>query len=181
MRRFLFILAVCLLIPASALSQICEPLPPPSGNTIEVDNTSELVDAVNTANPGDTILLADGTYNLNGAYLWIDTPDLTIRSKSGNREAVILDGNYVTTEIINVAASNATIADVTIKRAYYHPIHISPSTNSDITNTLVYSVHIIDPGQQAINTTRIHSGRCENAQTQRPCQATNTVNSDNIK
>ena len=150
MRIFLFILAVYWLIPAAVMGQVCDPLPPPSGNIVNVDTVDQLVEAINKANSGDTILLADGSYNLSGAYLWIDTPNLTLRSKSGNTEAVILDGNYATTEIVTIAASNVTIADLTLKRAYTHPIHVIPSFSGDNVNARIYNVHIIDPGQQAI-------------------------------
>jgi len=150
MKIFLFILATYWLIPAVAIGQVCEPLPPPTGNIVNVDTTSQLENAINTASSGDTILLADGTYNLNGVYLWIDTPNLTLRSKSGNAGAVILNGSYVTTEIITITASNVTIADLTLKRAYNHPIHVVPSSSGDIVNARIYNVHIIDPGQQAI-------------------------------
>ena len=75
---------------------------------------------------------------------------MTLRSASGNREAVVLDGNYITTEIIQIVASNVTIADLTLREANYHPIHVMTDDGSDTLNTLIYNVHIIDPGQQAI-------------------------------
>ncbi len=108
--------------------------------------------AVNAAQPHTTILLADGTYNLgaNGHYVWIDTPYVTIRSAGGGREAVILDDNYSGTEIITIAASNVTIAGITIKRAGTHPIHVVSTETADTLNTLIYNVRITDPGQQAI-------------------------------
>lgn len=136
---------------AAAAGQ-CAPLPAPTGNIITVDpaQAANLDDIVNSAVSGDTILLADGTYELHGDYLWFDTPGVTLRSASGNREAVILDGNYETTEIVFVIASAITIADVTIQRALYHPIHVTASDSADTENTLIYNVHVIDPGQQAI-------------------------------
>ena len=130
----------------------CSPLPPPAGNVIAVDPSQarDLDDIVRNAVTGDTILLADGTYTLQGDYLWFDTPGVTLRSASGNREAVILDGNYQTTEIVVVVASNVTIADLTIQRAIYHPIHVTAGSSSHTVNTHIYNVHVIDPGQQAI-------------------------------
>jgi hypothetical protein len=132
-----------------AESDYCPPLAPPTGTIVNVSTVSELVDAVNQAKPATTILVADGIYNLNGAYLRIDAPGVVLRSASGNREAVVLDGNYDTTEIIQIVASGVMVADLTLQEAYYHPIHISTegiSTN----DTFLYNLHIIDPGEQAV-------------------------------
>ena len=136
----------------------CPALPPPAGNIIDVASVSALQNAVNTAAPNDTIRIADGIYNLDGVYLRIDVPGVTLRSASGNRDAVVLDGNYITTEIIQVVASNVTIADLTIREARHHPIHVMPSSGADTLYTLIYNVHIIDPGQQAIKINTTGSG-----------------------
>lgn len=132
----------------------CPALPPPAGNIIDVypAQVSQLRSIVLNASPGDTILLHDGIYNLNGDYIWIRVPGLTVRSASGNREAVVIDGGYDTTEIITIAASGVTVADLTLRRASTHPIHVTPDfvDTADIENVLVYNVHIVDPGEQAI-------------------------------
>lgn len=130
----------------------CPALPAPAGATVTVGSVEQLYNAVNTAASGTTILIMDGTYNLgsSGRYLWIDTPGLTLRSASGDREAVVLDDDYSGSEIVTVAASNVTIADLTLKRAGTHPIHVVSTDDGDTLNTLIYNVHIIDPGQQAI-------------------------------
>jgi hypothetical protein len=134
---------------AALASNLCAPLPAPTGATVEVSTVVGLQNAINSAAAGTTILVDDGNYALNGAYLRITASNVTLRSKSGNREAVILDGGYQTTEIVQVVASGVTIADLTLKRAVYHPIHVS-AENADTLNTLIYIVHVIDPGQQAI-------------------------------
>jgi len=144
-----FLLCLALTARAWAVGP-CPPLPPPGGVTVTVNTVAELDSAVDAAAPGDTILIADGTYDLNGVYLWVDTPGVTLRSASGNRDAVILDGNYLTTEIVVVAASDITIADLTLREATYHPIHVSSTNEADTLNTLIYNVHVVDPGQQAI-------------------------------
>jgi hypothetical protein len=105
---------------------------------------------VNSAAAGTTILVADGTYDLDGVYLRFATPNVTLRSLSGNRESVVLDGNYVTTEIVQIVASDVTIADLTLREAYHHPIHVTSSESGDVTGTLIYNVRIVDPGEQAI-------------------------------
>jgi hypothetical protein len=133
-----------------ATDDLCPPLPAPSGPIIHVSSVSELRDAVSGATAGTTILVADGTYHLDGAYLRFDTPGVTMRSASGDREAVVLDGDYVTTEIVQIVASNVTVANLTLREAYYHPIHVTSSEGGDTTGTLITNVHIVDPREQAI-------------------------------
>jgi hypothetical protein len=128
----------------------CPPLPPPTGLIIDVSTVNQLQTAVNTALPGTTIRVADGTYHLNGVYLRFETPNVTLRSASGDREAVVLDGDYITTEIIQIVASDITIADLALREAYHHPIHVMSTSSSDTLNTFIYNVHIIDPREQAI-------------------------------
>ncbi|MGD9008768.1 MAG: Ig-like domain-containing protein [Desulfobacteraceae bacterium] len=130
----------------------CPALPPPTGTTVTADSEEAIWNAVNAATSGTTILIADGTYNLGakGYYLWIDTPNVTLRSAGGRRDSVIFDDNYSRSEIITIAASDVTIADVTLKRAGTHPIHVVSTIGGDTLNTLIYNVHIVDPGQQAI-------------------------------
>ena len=138
----------------------CDPWPSATGETVSVSTEEQIWNAVNGAQSGETILIADGTYNLAfyGYYIWIDTPELTLRSASGDREAVVLDDNYSGSEIITVAASDVTIADLTVKRASTHPIHVTSSDAGDTLNTMIYNVHIVDPGQQAIKINP-HAGR----------------------
>ncbi len=128
----------------------CALLPLPSGSVVTVSSVDELVDAVNTASEGTAILIEDGEYLFNGEYLWIDKPGMSIRSAGGDRSAVVIDGNYSSSEIITVAASDVTIADLTIARAYTHPIHVVSTAASHTLRTLIYNVHIIDPREQAI-------------------------------
>ncbi|MEM8862790.1 MAG: choice-of-anchor Q domain-containing protein [Chloroflexota bacterium] len=138
---------------------LCAPLAAPTGTIVNVSTVTELQNAVNSAAPNTTILIADGTYELNGVYLRIDEANVTLRSASGNRKAVMLDGNYQTTEIIQVVRSNVTIADITLREAYYHPIHVmSTDAGGDVLNTLIYNVHIIDPGEQAIKINKAGDG-----------------------
>jgi hypothetical protein len=137
-------------MPSRLAQDYCPALPVPGGPTILVDSVPELVAAVNSAASGTTILVADGVYPLDGAYLRLDTQGIVLRGASGNREAVVLDGNYQTTEIVQVAASDVTVADLTLREAYDHPIHVMSSATEDITGALIYNVHVIDPGQQAI-------------------------------
>jgi hypothetical protein len=129
----------------------CPPLPPPAGDVIDVTpgQASQLPGIVFNAASGDTIRLADGVYALNGSLLHFVTPGVTLRSASGNRDAVILDGNYQGGNVILVQASNVTLADLTVQRAWFHPIHVTPAS-SHVTGTLIHNVRIVDPGEQAL-------------------------------
>ncbi len=150
-------LALALFSSVGSAADFCAPLPPPTGDVIDVDpsQVAQLPDIVAGAPAGSTIRLAAGLYNLDGLRLIFTTPDLTLRSATGNRDDVILDGNlrdgaYVSPEIISIFASNITIADLTLMRAYDHPIHVTPPPGINITGTLIYNVRVVDPGQQAI-------------------------------
>jgi len=137
----------------------CAPLPQAEGSTtiLGPEQVDDLQSTISSAQTGDTILLKDGTYELNGSYLWFSVPGVTLRSLSGNPEAVILDGDYITTEIVTIAASDVTIAELTITQPYTHAIHVTSSSVGDTLNTKIYRVNVIDPREQAIKI-NVYSG-----------------------
>jgi hypothetical protein len=150
----------------------CSPLPPPSGTVVEVtpERADELPGIVRDAEPGTTISLADGTYRMTGAdegsrRLQIVADGVTLRSASGDRDAVVLDGEYMTEEIVTVSASNVTLSDLTIERAIHHPVHVLGGPDADTTGVVVRNLHVIDGGEQfvKINT----SGATPNTYTDR--------------
>ena len=147
-----------------AAQPACPPLPPPSGPVIEVlpSQVGELPGIVSGAAAGTTILLHDGTYGLNGMFLHLTAAGVTVRSASGHRDAVVLDGAYASGELILVQASDVTIADLTLKRAYYHPIHIS-GPGTPISGVLIHNVHIVDPGEQAVKVNPVGEGTVDNS------------------
>ncbi len=131
----------------------CAPLPPPSGNIVVVGpgDAESLIGIGYSLAEGDTLLLQDGEYHLNGAYLWLEVPGITVRSESGDCSAVVLDGDYVSQQIIRIGAADITVADVTLKRTTTHPIHVSPPAQGpSFSGTRIHNVHVIDPMQQAI-------------------------------
>jgi len=118
-------ISVCLasLVSAAMAQPICSPLPPPSGTIVEVDpdDAGQLKSRISSAGSGTTILLHDGFYDMSSggsSQLVFATPGVTLRSFSGDRGAVILDGGYGTGELVSIYASNVTIADLTLQRAY---------------------------------------------------------------
>ncbi len=71
---------------------------------------------------------------------------------------MILDGAYGTNELVSIHASNVVIADLTLKRAYDHPIHISGPSGQPITGVTIHNVRVTDPGQQAIKINPVSNG-----------------------
>lgn len=95
------------------------PLPPPRNTVINVGTVKELEDALRVANDtGDvTIMLADGTYVIEYDTQIIRNDNITLRSDSGNRDAVIIRDNDLPRSpnpLIMVRGTGCTIADITI-------------------------------------------------------------------
>ena len=132
-------------------SAACAPLPM-SGKIVEITDPGSLVATVYDAAAGTTFLLADGTYPLGGKILQVRADNITLRSKSGNREAVILDGEWNATsgEVVGVTGSHVTIADLTISHAYTHAIHVQTTDTADTVGTMIFNVHVIDALEQGI-------------------------------
>ena len=131
----------------------CAPLPPPAGRVINVTpaQAGELPSIVADAASDTTIALADGTYDMSaGALLHFVTPGVTLRSQSGDRDAVMLDGKYGLGELALISASDITIADITLTRSFWHPIHVTGGAAANVENTTIYNVRVLDPGQQGI-------------------------------
>lgn len=119
-------------------------------NSVTVSTVSGLATAIENANNGGkkTILLENGTYTISG-MLWISGEGITIKSKSGNREAVILQGDSMTgsvTHIFNVAGNNFTAQDMTLKRVANHAIQLQINVDGFTARNL----HVLDTGEQMI-------------------------------
>ncbi len=152
-----------LVAPNGFAQPACSPLPPPGGAVVTVtpQQAGSLAGIVAAAASGTTVLLADGTYDLSCGdadyRLAFWTPGVSLRSASGNRDAVVLDGAYLTSELVSIYASNVVIADLTLRRAYDHPVHIS-GQSSAISGILLHNLRIVDPGQQAIKVNPVGAG-----------------------
>jgi hypothetical protein len=138
MKRFLIILGYLILI-------VIYPL---GATEILVHNYSELLVALNNSTPGDTILMANGTYNAY-SYTQVDIENITIKSQSGIRDSVILNGNGMYSGFW-IDANNVTIKDITIKNAEYNCIY----TNDSIDNLHIINCRLIDSGEHFIKIRR---------------------------
>ena len=116
--------------PVQSWFAIAPPLPPPQSKVVEVATTDALVKAIEEAEAGSTILVADGHYMMP-RYVEIRADGVTLRSASGHRQRVILDGAQSRHgELLGVrACSGVTIADLTIQNARTNGFKINSETN----------------------------------------------------
>jgi hypothetical protein len=124
--------------------QGCPALAPPPGRVVTMtpDQASTLPAAVAQLQPGDTLALADGTYPVPST-LRFDVPTVTLRSTSGNRDAVVLDGTGASGDVIFITASFVTIADLTIRNADGSALHVVPDFG-DSSGVAFYNLHLQD-------------------------------------
>jgi hypothetical protein len=130
----------------------CDPLAPPKGNVIKVtpSQTADLPSIIADAAPGTTISFGEGIYS-PVPRLTVKAAGVSLRSEFGNGAAVVLDGAYATDEIVVVSASNVTVADLTIKHAVNHLIHVSPPEGGpDVTGVRLYRLRLDDAGEQFV-------------------------------
>jgi hypothetical protein len=105
---------------------------------------------VSTAGPGTTILVADGNYVLTD-NLWLNRRGVTLRGQSGDRAAVVLDaGPNGVGEAVVVSADNVTIADVTIRGAGNHCIHVWGHHGDGTAGFRLYRSTLLDAGEQLL-------------------------------
>jgi len=121
-----------------------------SPDSVIVSNVSGLTTAIENANNGGkkTILMENGTYTIDG-MLWVSGSGVTVRSRSGNREAVILQGDSMTgsvSHIFNVAGNNFTAKDMTLKRVANHAIQLQINVDGFTAS----NIHFLDTGEQML-------------------------------
>lgn len=87
------------------------------GNAAElsVQEGDSIQEAVNSAVPGDVILVKPGTYTEN--ILVTTKNGLVISSESGNPEDTIIDSLYPETDVLTIEADNITVKGFTITGA----------------------------------------------------------------
>jgi hypothetical protein len=110
----------------------------------------DFVQAVLDAPDGATVRFAAGTYDTGGRTLAISQAGLTLRSASDDRDSVVVDGGYAGGSIVEVYASDVTIAHLTLQRAWYHPIHVHGTSGENTDRVRIHDVVVRDPGQQGI-------------------------------
>ena len=117
---------------------------PPTGVMVHVTTVEELLHAIDVARPGQTILLADGHYMLP-RYVEIQTDSLTLRGASGDRHAVVLDGEQSAAgELLGFSrCRGVVVADLTIQNSKWNGFKINSDTNvQDLTiyNCVIHNI-----------------------------------------
>ncbi len=125
----------------AAASDLCPPLPGPSGPVVTVSSESALRTQSYAAAAGTTIMVSAGTYNM-GDYVHIVNDAVTIRGATGNRGDVVLDFGGMTSGHfgILVDADDVTIADLTIRNAHDHGVSIQGRDRPRLYNLHVYDI-----------------------------------------
>jgi hypothetical protein len=129
-------------------------LPKANGPSVLVSDVRELIDALNNTKAGQTILIEDGHYMMP-RYVEISADNITLRSASGHRERVIIDGAESRhREILGVrACSGVTIADLTIQNIQCNGFKINSETN--VQDLTIYNCIIHNIWQRGVKGVRV--------------------------
>ena len=141
-------------LPRVLSEDFCPPLPPPTGPTIAVNSESALRDQAYNAAAGTTLVIASGTYAMQG-YVYIVNDGVSLRGQTDNRDDVILDfggmvGGYFG---ILVDADDVTIANITIRNTSDHGVSIQGADRP-----VLYNLHILDTNDQLVKVNPLGDG-----------------------
>ncbi len=119
------------------------PLDPPTGEVIKVASAESLHAASRRVRPGGTILLADGVYPMTRTLV-IATNGVTLRSSSGRRARVVLDGGGTLGELLAIrGCTGVTVADLLIQNVRWNGIKLDSDTGvqrATIRNCVLHNI-----------------------------------------
>lgn len=165
------LLAVLLLVAAGGLLRPLEaaparpapPLPAPAGPIVNVSTEAQLQAAVRGLTSNTTIVIAPGTYVLTSTLYVKGVTNVGIRGATNNPDDVVLVGrgmaeaNYGSVPFgiwTGNGVNGITIANLTIRDLYFHPIIFNAGTESP----RVYNVHLMNAGEQLIKSNPDNNG-----------------------
>ncbi len=119
----------------------------PAGPTVDVALGEDLEAAVAAAAPGSTLLLASGTWGVVPPLV-LDKA-VTLRSATGRRDDVVLDGEGRGGDLVEIRADDVTVAHLTLANAGQDAVSVVADTASRESITL-WDLAIVDPGRVAI-------------------------------
>jgi hypothetical protein len=137
-------------------------LPLTGTRIVNVSNEAQLQLAVGNLRNGDTLLLADGVYNLTSSLFINGKNDVTVRGAAGSSNVVLAGKGMDNANHGGVPfgiwsnGTNTTIAHLTIRETYDNPIIFNPGAQSPH----VYCVRLVNAGSQFIksNPTDVNAG-----------------------
>jgi hypothetical protein len=135
-------------------------LPVAGTRIVNVSTESQLQSAMGNLQSGDTILIANGTYNLTSTLYINGKNNVTIRGDSGCDDVALVgrgmdNAAYGSTEFgIWSNSANTTIAHLTLRGYYDNEIILNPPASSPH----IYSVKLIDAGSQFIKVNPLNPG-----------------------
>ncbi len=152
--------------PMQAWFPKAPPMSYSDGPMVRVSDVRGFIAALERAAPGQTILLADGHYWMPH-YVEIRADNMTVRSESGCREKVIIDGARSRDgELLGVrACSGVTIADLTIQNIKWNGFKINSETN--VQELTIHNCIIHNIWQRGVKGVKVPP---ENRETVRPKQ-----------
>jgi hypothetical protein len=158
MKKLLFLIIISTIITTQAYvtydKKTVPPLPPPTGNVVNVNTASEFKSAINNATPGQTILLSAGTYDISSMEpVTVRTDNIAIRGATGDPTEVIIQGRgfesctNVDEEMLMLFNANITIADLSITESRCHGLKIE---SNNVDSLLLHNVRFINIGERCI-------------------------------
>jgi hypothetical protein len=130
------------------------PLPPPTGAMIHVSTLSQLQNAVAAIASNTTIIIAPGTYQLTSTlYINGNFTNVGVRGATADRDDVVIvgrgmngssDGGVPFGIWVGGNVRGVTIANLTIRDVFYHPIMLNAGAQSPF----IHNVRLVNAGQQ---------------------------------
>jgi hypothetical protein len=146
----LLFLQPCLAADSECLTD--QPLPVTGTRIVSVASETELQDAMADLRSGDTLMLANGVYNLTSSLYINGKDNVTIRGASGCSDVVLAgkgmdNPSYGNVEVgIWSNSMNTVIAHLTVRDTFDNTVIF----NSGAQSPRLYSVNLIDSGSQFI-------------------------------
>jgi hypothetical protein len=132
------------------------PLPPPAGAIIHVSTVSQLQNAVAAIASNTTIVIAPGTYQLTSTlYINGNFTNVGVRGATANRDDVVIIGRGMNASSdggvpfgiwVGGDVRGVTIANLTIRDVFYHPIMLNAGAQSPF----IHNVRLVNAGQQFV-------------------------------
>jgi len=162
---YVICLSVCFALAKAAFSASpgdAPALPVTGARIVNVSSEAQLQTAMGNLQSGDTILLADGTYNLTSTLYVNGRNNVTIRGAAGSTNVTLVGKGMDNSNYANVPfgiwsnGTNTTVAHLTIRDTWDNEIIFNAGAQAP----LVYCVRLLNAGSQFIksNPTDVTNG-----------------------